>query len=90
MLVWADPLPGHPCLAFVWPLIPLIRPFVRANPHYSVTLVWPSFGIRSRSFVPARLFDFRLGSFVLVRALLGLGGGLCVLASCLSLYQKQS
>jgi hypothetical protein len=46
VVVWADPLPGHPCLAFVWPLIA----FVRANPHYSVTHVWPSFGIRSRSF----------------------------------------
>jgi hypothetical protein len=70
----------HPCLAFMWPLIALIRAFVLAN------LVWPSFAlIRTCS------FDFRLGSSVLVCALLGLVElSACSSASYLSLYQKQS
>jgi hypothetical protein len=62
------------------PLITLVRVFVCADP----------LGPRL-AFIPARLFDLRLGSFVLVRALLSFGGALCMLSSsCLCLYQIQS
>jgi len=56
------------------PVFALIRTFVRANPHYPVTLV-------CTRFVPAGLFDLLSGSFMLVHAIWDFGGALCVLSS---------
>jgi hypothetical protein len=78
-------------------LCPLGCVSVCADPRYPVALVWPSFGLRSRSFAPACLgahlcrsplpcytcLAFVWPSFGLVWALLGFGWSLCVLSGLL-------
>ena len=51
------------------------RSLVRADSRYPVVLIWP-------------LFGFRLGSVVLICAILGFGGALHVLPASCNIYIK--